>query len=271
MALLLLVSGWTLAGWEGTVWAVIAGVVLLVMNPRVSPKLVLRMYGARQLSPEEVLGLFAVLEELTRRARLPRMPALYYMRSPMMNAFTVGNRAESAIALTEGLLRGLNMRELSGVLAHEVSHVANNDMWVMGMADLVSRITSTFSLFGQMLVLINLPLLMMGEAVLPWLPLLILVASPTLSALLQLALSRAREYDADLDGAELSGDPVGLASALQKLERYQGGLLERIFLPGRRIPDPSLLRTHPRTEERVRRLMSLAQEPRTMPPPMPIP
>jgi heat shock protein HtpX len=189
-----------------------------------------------------------------------------------MNAFTVGNRADSAIALTDGLLRRLTMREITAVLAHEVSHVANNDMWVMGLADLVSRITSTLSLFGQMLVLINLPLLMLGGVTLPWLPLLLLVAAPTISALLQLALSRAREYDADLDGAQLTGDPAGLASALQKLERYQGGLLERVLLPGRRIPDPSLLRTHPHTEERVRRLLALAgQGPPTLPPPMQIP
>ena len=84
-----------------------------------------------------------------------------------------------------------------------------------------------------------------------------LYLAPTVSNLLQLALSRAREYDADLDAAQLTGDPAGLASALDKLERYQGRFWEDLLLPGRRIPDPSLLRSHPPTEERVRRLLAL--------------
>jgi heat shock protein HtpX len=110
------------------------------------------------------------------------------------------------------------------------------------------------------LVLVNLPLVLMGGHALPWPPLILLLVAPSISTLFQLALSRTREFDADLDGAELTGDPAGLASALQKLERYQGGLLESVMLPGRKIPDPSLLRTHPKTEERVRRLLSLSKE-----------
>jgi heat shock protein HtpX len=86
----------------------------------------------------------------------------------------------------------------------------------------------------------------------------LLVLAPALGGLLQLALSRRREFDADLDAAGLTGDPRGLASALAKLERYQGGLLETLFLPGRRVPDPSLLRTHPHTRARIARLLSLA-------------
>jgi heat shock protein HtpX len=94
----------------------------------------------------------------------------------------------------------------------------------------------------------------------PWLALLVLLAAPTLSALVQLALSRNREYEADLAAAELTGDPAVLASALDKLERYQGRFWEQILMPGRRVLDPSLLRTHPDTEDRVARLLSLVPQ-----------
>ena len=93
-----------------------------------------------------------------------------------------------------------------------------------------------------------------------WLLIALLVLSPTIASLLQLALSRTREYDADLDAAGLTGDPRGLASALEKLERYQGGLFETLLLPGRRVPQPSLLRTHPPTRDRIARLLALEPE-----------
>ena len=91
----------------------------------------------------------------------------------------------------------------------------------------------------------------------PWLPILLLYLAPTLGSLLQLALSRTREYDADLDGAALTGDPMGLASALGRIERYQGHLWEDLVPGGRRIPQPSVLRSHPRTEDRIARLRSV--------------
>jgi heat shock protein HtpX len=144
------------------------------------------------------------------------------------------------------------------VLAHEVSHIANGDNRVMGFADLVSRITGMLSLAGQLLLLVGLPLWLLTGVDMPWGPILVLLFAPTLSALVQLALSRSREYEADRSAAELAGDPRGLASALEKLERYQGGLWERLVMPGRKLPEPSLLRTHPPVEERVRRLMDLA-------------
>ncbi|NOZ37230.1 MAG: M48 family metalloprotease, partial [Gammaproteobacteria bacterium] len=151
-------------------------------------------------------------------------------------------------------------RETIGVLAHEISHIQNNDMWVMGIADMFSRLTSMLSLFGQLLLLLNLPLIIFSAVSINWMAILILIFAPSLSALAQLGLSRTREYDADLNAARLTGDPEGLARALLKIERQQGSFMERIFLPGRRIPDPSLLRTHPPTDERVRRLMELRHD-----------
>jgi heat shock protein HtpX len=194
---------------------------------------------------------------LAARAGLPAAPTLYYVPSAMINAFAVGTRGNSAIAVTDALLRALSPRELAGVLAHELSHVRNNDMWVMELADLFSRMTSWFSSVGQILLVINLPLTMFSEYAVSWAAILILVLAPTLSALMQLALSRIREYDADLGATELTGDPRGLALALVKMERYQGRFIEQIFFPGRRLPDPSLLRTHPPTQERIERLLEL--------------
>lgn len=265
MAALLGLLGWLLAGIKGVIWAAIIGVVCLLVSPRASPRLVFKLSGARPLSVAEAPALYALVKSLALRARLPTLPQLYYIPTQAMNAFTVGNRQQAMIAVTDGLLRGLTRRELAGVLAHEVSHVDNNDMWVMTLADTVNRLTSLFSLFGQLLFFINLPLVLFGKSGFSWLAILLLVFAPTLSVLLQLALSRTREFDADLGAAQITHDPLGLASALKKLHNYHSGSLRRVLMPGRPIPDPSMLRTHPKLEERIRRLVSLAErEPRTI-------
>lgn len=259
MAVLLALLGWLIAGDEGVFWAAFIGVIVLVLTPRASPQLALRLYGAHPLAVAEAPTLYALVETLVRRAELPSIPQLYYLPTQAMNAFTVGQRDRAMIAVTDGLLRRLAQRELTGVLAHEISHIRNNDMWVMTLADTVSRVTRAFSLFGQFLLLLNLPLILLGGSGISWLAILLLIFAPMLSVLLQLALSRTREFDADLDAVEITGDPVGLASALQKLDRYQGNLLKRILMPGRRAPDSWILSTHPRSEERIRRLLSLAE------------
>jgi heat shock protein HtpX len=258
---LLAALGWLMAEGEGVIWTLLLGLAVLVFSPRLSPAMVLRLYGAHPLDPYAAPRLYDLVEVLARRAELPAPPRLYYLPSRMLNAFAVGRPEAAAITLSDGLLRTLTSRELTGVLAHEMSHLKNNDMWVMGLADVVSRLTSVLSLAGQVLLLINLPLWLLTDASFPWLLVLLLMVAPTVSALLQLALSRIREYDADLHAAALTGDPHGLASALDKLERIQGGWLERVLMPGRRVPDPSLLRTHPPTEERIQRLLSLSPQP----------
>ena len=146
----------------------------------------------------------------------------------------MGFGKKGAIAVTHGLLRLFTLRELVGVLSHEVSHIRNNDTWVMSFADVVSRVTGTLSLFGQLLVLINLPLYFLGNRSLPWVPVILMTLAPAFSALMQLALSRTREFDADLHAAQLSRDPTGLATALEKLEAYQEKLMEKRRIPGSR-------------------------------------
>jgi heat shock protein HtpX len=257
LALLLGYLAWVVGG-EPFMWGtLIAIAVLYLVNPAASPRLLLGMYGARPLSPQEAPSLYRVLDTLAARAGLERLPRLYYLPSRMMNAFATGRRDDAAIVLSDGLLRRLERQELIGVLAHELAHVANGDIQVMAFADTLSRITGVLALIGQVLLVLSLPLLILGLETPPLGALLVLLGGPTLSALAQLALSRNREFEADRSAAELTGDPMGLASALDKLERYQGRFWEQMMMPGRHLPDPSLLRTHPPMQQRIDRLLEL--------------
>lgn len=257
LAALLGLLAWIVGGGPLAVFALALVIGLYLANPAASPRLVTLLYPGRLLHPAEAPRQFALLAELARRAGLPRVPRLYYIPSRVMNAFATGGRDDALIAVSDGLLRRLDLREQAGVLAHEISHIANGDLAVMAFADMVNRIAGAFGLFGQVLFLLSLPTALVTGADMPWLALVILLAAPTVSALVQLALSRNREYEADLGAAELTGDPAGLAAALDKLERWQGRWWEQIFMPGRGVPEPSLLRTHPDTQERIARLLAL--------------
>jgi heat shock protein HtpX len=138
---------------------------------------------------------------------LPATPVPHYVPSAVVNAFATGSKQEASIALTDGLLRSLGPRELAGVFAHEVAHIANEDLRVMGLADSVSRLTCLLALMGQIAILLSLPALLVGAAEVYWPGLLLLAASPQLALLAQLGLSRVREFDADRLAAELTGDP----------------------------------------------------------------
>lgn len=266
--LLLGVTAWAFAGTTGILYALIFGAVSMWAVRRISPQMVLSMYKARRVTPADFPAGFRIVEELARRAGLPVAPKLYVIPSKMMNAFAVGRRDNAAIAVTDALARNLTPRELAGVLAHEISHIAHEDVRVMAFADMVSRFTSFMSTIGLFSLALNLFGFAGGfEPKVPWLAVVVLLAAPTVGGLLQMALSRTREFDADLGAAALTGDPEGLASALAKLERAQGKLWENILLPSGRIPDPSVLRSHPLTTDRVARLRTLvaASAPSDMP------
>ncbi len=254
-AILLALIAWTVFGWTGLIWAALFGAFGLWTMGRVSPKMVLGLYKARPLSPDELPEVHRVVRELARRADLPSVPQLYYVPSKVLNAFAVGKPEDSAIAVTDGLMRSMTMPQLAGILAHETSHIRSGDLKVMALADVLTRITSFMSMMG----LIGIPALFGAGIDIPWLGILLLIFAPTLGGLLQLGLSRTREYDADLDGAALTGDPAGLASALDTLERRQGHVWEGLF-PAGRVPSPSLLRTHPATKDRIARLLALTGE-----------
>ncbi len=258
MVVLCSALGWLIAGLVGLIWLVAVAAFVMLIGPKVSRQWVLKMYRARRLSEQEAAVLIRIVRELAHKAGLSRIPELYYLPSHMINAFTVGTRETAAIGVTDGLLRSLNLRELTGVLAHELSHVAGNDGWVMGLADMMSQLVYYMSWAGWILLFVNLPLVLTGAYQIPWLFIILLILAPAVSIRLQLALSRTREYEADLDAVKLTGDPGGLAAGLAKLERLRrGSLFERIFFPGRRVPEPSDLRTHPSTDDRIKHLREL--------------
>jgi heat shock protein HtpX len=265
MGALLGYLAWIVGGPLLSLLAILMALATWVVTPLISPMLVLRIFGGRPIAPAAAPQLYAMVEALAERASLGTLPRLYYVPSNVMNAFAVGDRNNSVIALSDGLLRRLSLEELAGVLAHEVSHISNHDLRVMSFADLIERFTRLLSLLGQLLLLINLPLLLFSDYRIHWLAIAILIFAPSINALGRLALSRNREFNADLEAARLLGRPEPLASALAKMERFQGRILERFIGPGERLPDPSLLRTHPPTKERIRRLLALRERPQHPP------
>jgi len=249
---------WMLWGGDGLWLLLLWGAILFFFSPQVSARWVLRMYGARPVSPAQAPEYRQALDVLASRAELPSAPTLWWIPSPMVNAFAVGSRNASAIAVTDGLLRTLSPRELVAVLAHETAHIAHGDLLVMGVADVISRITSAMSFVGLFLIFLSLPQALAGGDV-HWWPLVLMAAAPQVNLLAQLGLSRTREFDADLTAARLTDDPESMARALLKLEQVQNGFFRRILFPGRGVPEPSWLRTHPTTGERIARLRDIGR------------
>ena len=248
-----------LLGGDQLAFMLIVGVVVLYLaGPRMSPALFLKFSSGRRLAPDEAPQLYGIVQNLAKRAELVRLPVLFYLPTDTMVAFTVGPRDNAAIAVSEGLIRGLSRHELTGVLAHEISHIRHNDIRTMAFAGMIGQITSLLSVFGQILLILSLPLILAGQAVVSWTAVLLLIFSPTLSSLIQLALSRTREYNADMSAVELMGNPLPLASALAKIDRAQKRLYDRLIWPMvPRLPQASWMRTHPPTKERVRRLLEV--------------
>ena len=262
---LLFFIAWLIAGAPGILFTCFAGIPFLIIGGASAGRLVLYMYRATPLNLRASPGLSVLVSELSNRAKLSCLPELFYIPSSAPLAFSVGLGRNGAIALSDGLLRLLSWRELVGVIAHEVSHIAGNDTRVMGIADVASRLVATISYAGQLLLVLNLPLYLFGLASLPLFPIVVMMLAPLLMTLLQLALSRSREYEADLTAARLTGDPLGLASALQRMEHFQNQQLRRLFIPYGRVEVPSVLRTHPGTAKRIERLVDLANDMETEP------
>ena len=266
MLLLLALIGLAIAGPTGLWWATIFGVFFLFFSRQVSPRWLLRAQRARPIASHEAPDLYQLVQALSQRAKLTKAPQLYYISQEIPNAFAIGSGDEAALAVTMGLLRQLDRQELTAVLAHEISHIQHQDMRVLAFSSLINRMTALFASLGQLLLFINLPLLLMGRATISWFAIVLLLVAPTLSGLLHLALSRTREFDADLGAVKLTGDPIGLAKALRKLEQAQVSWVQ-LLLPGARIPGSAVLRTHPNTPERMERLLTLTDVP--LPPPIP--
>ena len=250
MVLLLAACGWIVGGAEGARQAVSSGL------PRsdslvISQGAMYRWFGAHPLRPGEMPGLFHLLADVCSRARLPRLPDLYYLPTPgSMNAYALGGPEGSAIVLTEGLLRAMTLGEIGGILAHEVAHISNNDAWAMNWAAALHSAIERTSSTGLALLCTQA-----APADQPFSALL--KAAPALGRLLGLALSRFRELDADATALELTEDSHGLVAALDKLERHHTGA--PVPRAAAREDNPMrFLRSHPATAERVGTLLSLA-------------
>jgi heat shock protein HtpX len=250
MVLLLAACGWIVGGAEGVRRAV-AGGLPRSNGPAISRETMYRWFGARLLRPAEMPGLFHLLAEVCSRARLSRLPDLYYLPAPgSMNAYALSGPEGAAIVLTEGLLRGMTPGEVAGILAHEVAHIRNNDAWTMNWATALHRAIEWTSMTG--LASLRAQDAASGRALAA-----LLSAAPVIGQLLCLALSRVRELDADATALELTEDMLGLVAALDKLERHHTG---SPAVPSAAFEDGAmhLLRSHPATSQRVGTLLSLA-------------
>jgi heat shock protein HtpX len=232
-----------------------------------SDKMVLRMYKAKEVDASNAPEFYNMVAELAQRADMP-MPRVYLINDSAPNAFATGRNPENAaVAATTGILQVLSARELRGVMAHELAHVKHRDI-------LISTISATMA--GAISALANFALFFggrddSGQRMNPIASIALAILAPLAASLIQMSISRAREYEADRGGAEISGDPAALASALDKIQRYAKGIPFRTTeahpetaqmmimnpLSGQGIA--GLFSTHPPTEERIARLMEMAR------------
>ena len=258
MAAIMSLVGYALGGRVGVWLAIAVSITSLLFGASASPRAMLQMFRARPISPQKAPELFELFRGLVGRAQLPQEPVLYYVPSRQLNAFAVGSERHAAVAVTDGLLRMMSERELAGIFAHELSHLRFGDTQLMALGQVFSRMTAAMSQIGQFLLILSLPAALMGAPFISFGGLLVLLLAPLACTLLQLALSRSREFNADLGAIEITRDPMGLASALEKLERAQrSSWLARLFGAYRAL-EPNVLRTHPVTEERIERLRQMA-------------
>ena len=257
--------GATLGGAEGMVVALLLGGAMNFFAYWFSDKMVLGMYGAREVDAASAPEYYGVVRELAGRAGLP-MPKVYLIDEAQPNAFATGrNPQHAAVAATTGILQLLNARELRGVMAHELAHVKHRDILTSTIAATMAGAISSIAHFGFLFGGRG------GDRPNPVVALIVMILAPIAAMLIQFAISRAREFGADSGGAEISGDPQALAAALQKMERYAKGVpmaaAERhpetahvmIINPLTAGGIAGLFSTHPATAERIARLLAMAR------------
>jgi len=250
----------SLWGEQGLIMAFVLSVLMNFASYFFSDRIALAMYGARPVTREEAPRLYAIVEYLCSRAALP-MPKLYIIPSDSPNAFATGrNPQHASVAVTEGALRLLDEEEMRGVLAHEISHVRNRDI-------LTSSVAATLA--GAIMMIARIAFFFGGsrdrEEGGGAGGILMIILAPIAALFIQMWISRTREYEADRSGAEILGDPRGLASALQKLDAYSKRLPMQEAAPATAhlfIVHPfsgssllNLFSTHPPLEKRIERLL----------------
>ena len=265
MMVLFLLVGYLLGGRSGMTIAFIFALIMNFSSYWFSDKIVLSMYRAREVTRETAPKFYNMVEELTGNANLP-MPRIYIINDPTPNAFATGrNPQNAAVAATTGIVQGLNNEELAGVISHELAHVRNRDILTGTItATLVGTITFVAQMAGWAL--------MFGrggdddEGGIG--ALLMLILAPIAATLIQLAISRSREFDADEGGANICNNPMALASALGKISRANqikpvnnvNPSSAHMFIvnPLRGGGIAKLFSTHPPIEERIKRLQEIA-------------
>jgi heat shock protein HtpX len=263
---LFMAMGRVIGGNAGMAVALVVALGANVFSYWFSDRLVLRMVNAREVDAASAPQFHRMVAELAQRAGLP-MPRVYLIDDDSPNAFATGRDPNhAAVAATTGILRALSERELRGVMAHELAHVKHRDI-------LISTISATMA--GAISMLANVAMFFggrddEGRPANPLAGLLVAILAPIAAGLIQMAISRAREFEADRGGAEISGDPRALASALEKIHAISRGIpmqaAERhpetaqmmIMNPLRGHGIASWFSTHPSTEERVARLLAMA-------------
>jgi len=268
LTVLLVIAGGALGGQGGIVTAFLFAVVMNGVSYWFSDKIVLRMYGAKEVEPKDAPKLYSIVQDLTLRAHMP-MPNVYLIPQETPNAFATGrDEQHAAVAVTRGILDILTEAELRGVLAHELSHVKNRDILIGTIAATMAGAISMLAYVAQWGLIFGGRSSGDREGGNPIAALAMIILAPLAAMLVQLAISRGREYGADATGASISGDPLSLASALKKLQRG----VEKIPMEANPatahmfIVSPltggglmTLFSTHPPLEERISRLEMMAR------------
>lgn len=271
---LLITVGNFFGGTQGMVVMFVVSILMNFVSYWYSDKIVLKMYGAREVTGQEAPELYKMVTNLTQKAKMP-MPKVYIMDTDVPNAFATGrNPNNAAIAFTTGIMRALNYEELEGVAAHELAHIKNRDTLIStivatiaGVITMIANIAQWAAIFGTNRDDEN------GNGIAGMLEFVFLIIlAPLAATLIQLGISRSREYLADESGGLIAGNPLALASALKKIEYYAHHrampdatpATSHMFivnpLSGTGSAIMNLFRTHPATEDRIAKLESLAKK-----------